>query len=107
MTQDPAPQVDTENTAHSSRMSVREPKARVTNDMRQGAGAGDSSITSEDSMSVDPLKSNALPLDRVPEGTVSPERMREVLRRLDQDYYSGAEIQDKVAHAVLQELGLS
>jgi hypothetical protein len=77
-------------------------------------------------MSVDPLKSNALPLDRVhlsaashsrvegteevnrvPEGTVSPERMREVLRRLDQDYYSGAEIQDKVAHAVLQDLGLS
>ncbi len=58
-------------------------------------------------MSVDPPKSNALPLDRVPEGTVLPERMREVLRRLDQDYYSGAAIQDKVAHAVLQELGRS
>jgi len=55
-------------------------------------------------MSVDRLKSNALSLDRVPEGTLSPERMREVLRRLDQDYYSGAEIQDKVAHAVLQGL---
>ena len=72
-------------------------------------------------MFVDPQKSNPLRLDRaqlsaatrsrvdgtgeadrVPEGTVSPERMREVLRRLDQDYYSGAEIQDKVGHAVLQ-----
>jgi hypothetical protein len=77
-------------------------------------------------MSVDPLKSNALPLDRVnlsaashsrvggteeadrvPEGTVSPERMREVLRRLDQDYYSGAEIQGKLAQAVHQDLGHS
>ena len=45
--------------------------------------------------------------DRVPEGTISPERMREVLRRLDQDHYSNAEVQDKVAHAVLRDLGLS
>ena len=45
--------------------------------------------------------------DRVPEGTLSPERMREVLRRLDQDQYSSAEVQDKVAHAVLRDLGLS
>jgi hypothetical protein len=77
-------------------------------------------------MSVDPLKSNTLPLDRVhlsaashtlvdgteeanrvPAGTVSPERMREVLRRLDQDHYSSAEVQEKVAQAVLQDLGLS
>jgi hypothetical protein len=81
-------------------------------------------------MSVDPPKSNALPngdpgrcgptsealhpgapptddADRVPEGTVSPERMREVLRRLDQDHYGSTEVQDKVAHAVLQDLGLS
>jgi len=69
-------------------------------------------------MSVDPLKSNALPhadsgvdwtdeANRVPEGAVSPERMRAVLRRLQQDYYSNAEVQDKVAHAVRQDLGLS
>ena len=81
-------------------------------------------------MSVDPLKSNALPhadsgvsgrasaasrslvdrtdeANRVPEGTVSPERMRAVLRRLQQDYYSNAEVQDKVAHALRQDLGLS
>ena len=45
--------------------------------------------------------------DRVPQGTLSPERMREVLRRLDQDQYSSAEVQDKVAHAVLRDLGLS
>jgi hypothetical protein len=45
--------------------------------------------------------------DRVPEGTISPERMREVLRRLDQDHYGGPEVQDKVAQAVLQDLGLS
>jgi hypothetical protein len=55
-------------------------------------------------MSGDPLKSNALPANRVPEGTVSPERMREVLRRLAQDHYSSAEVQDKVAHAVRQDL---
>jgi hypothetical protein len=77
-------------------------------------------------MSVEPLKSNALPLDRVhlstashglvdgtneanrvPEGAVSPERMLEVLRRLDQGHYSSPEVQDKVAQAVLQDLGLS
>ena len=80
-------------------------------------------------MSVDPPKSNAPPnedpdrcgptsdalrpvdqrdeADRVPEGTISPGRMREVLRRLDQDHYSSAEVQDKVAHAVRQDLGLS
>jgi hypothetical protein len=45
--------------------------------------------------------------DRVPEGTISPERMREVLRRLDQDQYNSAEVQDKVAHAVLRDLRLS
>jgi hypothetical protein len=43
----------------------------------------------------------------VPEAAVSPERMRAVLRRLQQDYYSNAEVQDKVAHAVRQDLGLS
>ena len=80
-------------------------------------------------MSVDSPKSSALPnedpgrrgptsdalrpvdqtdeADRVPAGTVSPARMREVLRRLDQDHYSSAEVQDKVALAVLQDLGLS
>jgi hypothetical protein len=93
-------------------------------------------------MSVDPLKSNALPhadpgvcgppsaarhsddrvqlsaasrslvdwtdeANRVPEAAVSPERMRAVLRRLQQDYYSNAEVQGKVAHAVRQDLGLS
>jgi hypothetical protein len=81
-------------------------------------------------MSVDPLKSNALPhadpgvcgptsaslrslvdwtdeSNRVPEGAVSPERMRAVLRRLQQGYYSNAEVQDKVAHAVRRDLGLS
>jgi hypothetical protein len=77
-------------------------------------------------MSGDPLKSNALPRDRVhlsaapqslvegieeanrvPEGTVCPERMREVLRRLAEDHYSSPEVQDKVANAVLQDLGLS
>ncbi len=62
-------------------------------------------------MSVDPLRSNALPhadeANRVPEGAVSPERMRAVLRRLQRDYYSNAEVQDKVTHAVRQDLGLS
>jgi hypothetical protein len=69
-------------------------------------------------MSVDPLKSNALSHadpgvdwtdepNRVPEGAVSSERMRAVLRRLQQDYYSNAEVQDQVAHAVRQDLGLS
>ena len=78
-------------------------------------------------MSVDPLKSNAPPpldhgyasaashtlvdgteeANRVPEGTVSPERMLAVLRRLQQDYYCSAEVQEKMAHAVLQDLGLS
>jgi hypothetical protein len=70
-------------------------------------------------MTVDPLKSNAPSHDRaqlsaassslldetdeanrVPEGAVSPERILAVLRRLQQDYYSSAEVQDKVAHAV-------
>jgi hypothetical protein len=43
----------------------------------------------------------------VPEGAVSPERMLEVLRRLDQGHYSTPEVQDKLAQAVLQDLGLS
>lgn len=77
-------------------------------------------------MSVDPVKSNALPRDdvhhpaasyspvdgteeanRVPVGAVSPERMLAVLRRLQQDYYRSAGVQDKVAHAVRRDLGLS
>ena len=74
-------------------------------------------------MSVDPLKSNAPShvraqlsaaspslvdgadeANRVPEGAVSPERILAVLRRLQQDYYSSAEVQDKVAHAVRKDL---
>jgi hypothetical protein len=80
-------------------------------------------------MSVDPPKSDAPPnedpdrsgptsdalrpvdrtdeADRVPQGTMSPERMREVLRRLDQDHYSSADVQNQVALAVLRDLGLS
>jgi hypothetical protein len=80
-------------------------------------------------MSDDPPKSNALPnegpgrsgptrdalrpvdrtdeADRVPEGTITAERMREVLLRLDQGHYSSTEVQDKVAHAVLQDLSRS
>jgi hypothetical protein len=46
-------------------------------------------------------------VDCIPEGTVSPKRMREVLRRLEQDYYNGAEVQDKVARGIRQDLGLS
>ena len=45
--------------------------------------------------------------NRVPEGAVSPERMLAVLRRLQQDHYSSAEVQDKVAHAVRKDLILS
>jgi hypothetical protein len=77
-------------------------------------------------MSGDPLKSNALPRDRVqlsavshslvdgtdeanrvPEGAVCPERMLAVLRRLQQDYYTTVKVQDKVAQAVRKDLGLS
>jgi hypothetical protein len=45
--------------------------------------------------------------ERVPGGTVSAERMREVLRRLESDHYNSAEVRDKVAQAVRQDLGLS
>jgi len=77
-------------------------------------------------MSVDPLKSNApsharaqlsaaSPCladgtdqeNRVPERTVSPERILAVLRRLHQGYYSSAEVQDKVVRAVRKDLILS
>lgn len=77
-------------------------------------------------MSVDRKRSNAPSLDRmplsaaspslidrtgeasrVPEGAVSPDRMLAVLRRLQQDHYSSAEVQDKVARAVRKDLGLS
>ena len=75
-------------------------------------------------MSVDPLKSNAPShvcaqlsaaspslvdgtdeANRVPEGAVSPERMLAVLRRLQQDHYSSAEVQYKVAREVRKDLG--
>ena len=77
-------------------------------------------------MSVDPLKSNVPSHDRVqhsaaspsladstdeanrvPEGAVSPERMLAVLRRMQHDYYSRAEVQNKVAQAVRKDLSLS
>ena len=77
-------------------------------------------------MSVDPLKSNAPShvcaqlsaaspslvdgtdeANRVPEGAVCPERMLAVLRRLQHDYYSTVDVQDKVAQAVRKDLGLS
>jgi hypothetical protein len=75
-------------------------------------------------MSVDRMRSNAPSQDRmppsaaspslvdrtdeancVPEGAVSPERMLAVLRRLQRDHYSSAEVQDKVARAVRKDLG--
>ena len=45
--------------------------------------------------------------DRVPQGAIAPERMREVLHRLETGHYNSAEVRDKVAHEVRKDLGLS
>jgi hypothetical protein len=45
--------------------------------------------------------------ERVPQGTLPPERMREVLRRLAENVYDSAEAQDVVARRVRKDLRLS
>ena len=43
---------------------------------------------------------------RVPQGTLPPERMREVLRRLADDAYDRPEARDVIARRVQRDLGL-
>ena len=43
----------------------------------------------------------------VPQGTMSSSRMQEVLRRLTDGYYDGAEVRAEVARRVGHDLGLS
>lgn len=45
--------------------------------------------------------------DRVPQGTIDPERLRQVLRRLSGEFYQGAEVRDAVAAGVRRDLGLT
>jgi hypothetical protein len=45
--------------------------------------------------------------ERVPQGTLPPERLREVLRRLAENAYDRAAAQDVVARRVLKDLRLS
>jgi hypothetical protein len=44
---------------------------------------------------------------RVPQGTLDPERLREVLRRLSGEFYHGAEVRDAIAAGVRRDLGLT
>lgn len=44
---------------------------------------------------------------RVPEGTVSPTRLHEVLRRLTDGFYDGADVRTEVARRAQHDLGLS
>ena len=44
--------------------------------------------------------------ERVPQGTLPPERMREVLRRLADNVYDRPEVQDVIARRVQRDLGL-
>jgi hypothetical protein len=43
----------------------------------------------------------------VPHGTLDPERLREVLRRLSGEFYQGAEVRNAVAAGVRRDLGLT
>jgi hypothetical protein len=43
---------------------------------------------------------------RAPQGTLSHERMREVLRRLQNDFYQRDEVHDTIARGVRRDLGL-
>jgi hypothetical protein len=44
--------------------------------------------------------------ERVPQGTLPPERMREVLRRLADNAYDSPEAQDVIARRAQRDLGL-
>jgi hypothetical protein len=44
--------------------------------------------------------------ERVPQGTLPPERMREVLRRLADNAYDSAEAQEVIARRALRDLRL-
>jgi hypothetical protein len=45
--------------------------------------------------------------ERVPQGTLAPERMDEVLRRLADGTYDSTEVQDVIARRIQKDLGLS
>jgi hypothetical protein len=46
-------------------------------------------------------------MEGVPQGTLSPERMRQVLRRLADGTYLSPQTQDVVARRIQKDLGLS
>jgi hypothetical protein len=56
-------------------------------------------------MSLDPLKSRAVDeAGAVPQGTLSPERMQRVLRRLADGFYDGAAVRKEVARRVAPDI---
>jgi hypothetical protein len=44
---------------------------------------------------------------RVPQGTLAPERLRELLHRLSGEFYHSADVRDAIAAGVRRDLGLS
>ncbi len=59
-------------------------------------------------MSLDPLKSRAVDeAGAVPQGTLSPERMQTVLRRLADGFYDRAAVRKEVARRVALDTGNS
>ncbi len=57
-------------------------------------------------MSVDPLQSQAgAKTEAPPYGTISPDRLREVVNRLQSNFYNRPEVLDRIARALVGDLG--
>lgn len=69
-----------------------------------GHSSGDSVALSDASRA---LVSGAGNADAVPQGTLSPARMREVLRRLADGFYDSSDVRAEVARRARPDIGLS
>jgi hypothetical protein len=57
-------------------------------------------------MSVDPLQSQAgEKAEAPPYGTISADRLREVVDRLESSFYDRPEVLDRIARALIRDLG--
>jgi hypothetical protein len=96
-------QADAARLAASSSARRSEPAAEESSAERPATGGDSIELSAASRL----LVGQSDEAGRVPEGTLSPERMREVLRRLESGFYQRDDVRDAVARGVRRDLGPS
>jgi hypothetical protein len=112
MSVDPLKGAAAESTRQPQSLTPRRPDVASTGEGRSGHTPAESADQPQSADQVQlsaasrTLVQRADEADRVPEGTIAPERMRDVLRRLESGHYDSDEVRATIALRARQDLGL-